>query len=81
MEQIKPTFDTGLACFAIMASYFEKPISIEQVKHKYDRQDSNSEELCDKRHIVLDIAPFPSIHCVRKKGVTHDQNSGLRHRT
>ena len=44
MEQIKPTFDTGLACFAIMASYFEKPISIEQVKHKYDRQDSNFEE-------------------------------------
>lgn len=44
MEQIKQTFDTGLACFAIMASYFEKPISIEQVKHKYDRQDSNFEE-------------------------------------
>ena len=44
MEQIKPTFDTGLACFAIMASYFEKPISIEQVKHKYDRQDSNFEK-------------------------------------
>lgn len=36
--------DTGLACFAIMASFFEKPISIDQIKHKYDRQDSNFEE-------------------------------------
>ncbi len=36
--------DTGLACFAIMANYFEKPISINQVQHKYDRQNSNFEE-------------------------------------
>lgn len=36
--------DTGLACFAIMASFFEKPISIEQIKHKYDRQNSDFEE-------------------------------------
>jgi len=34
------TIDTGLLCFAIMASYFEKPISLEQVRHKYDRQSS-----------------------------------------
>lgn len=33
--------DTGLACFAIMANYFEKPLSLEQVKHKYDRQNSD----------------------------------------
>ena len=38
------TLDTGLACFAIMANYFEKPISIDQIKHKYDRQDSHFEE-------------------------------------
>lgn len=36
--------DTGLACFAIMANYFEKPLSLEQVKHKYDRQNSDFEE-------------------------------------
>lgn len=36
--------DTGLACFAIMASFFEKPISLDPIKHKYDRQDSNFEE-------------------------------------
>lgn len=36
--------DTGLACFAIMANFFEKPISIDQIKHKYDRQNSNLEE-------------------------------------
>ena len=36
--------DTGLACFAIMACFFEKPISVDQVKHKYDRQNSNFEE-------------------------------------
>lgn len=36
--------DTGLICFAIMANYFEKPISLEQVKHKYDRQDSHFAE-------------------------------------
>lgn len=36
--------DTGLASFAIMASFFEKPISIEQIQHKYDRQNSNFEE-------------------------------------
>lgn len=36
--------DTGLACFAIMANFFEKPISIDQIKHKYDRQNSNFEE-------------------------------------
>ena len=38
------TIDTGLACFAIMANFFEKPISIDQIKHKYDRQNSNFEE-------------------------------------
>lgn len=27
-----------------MASFFEKPISIDQIKHKYDRQNSNFEE-------------------------------------
>jgi hypothetical protein len=26
--------------------------------------------LCDKRHIVLDIAQFPSIHCITTKGNT-----------
>ena len=36
--------DTGLACFAIMANFFEKPISIDQIKHKYDRQNSHFEE-------------------------------------
>lgn len=36
--------DTGLASFAIMASFFEKPISIEQTQHKYDRQNSHFEE-------------------------------------
>ena len=36
--------DTGLACFAIMANYFEKPVSIDQIKHKYDRQNSHFEE-------------------------------------
>ena len=36
--------DTGLACFAIIANYFEKPISLDQIKHKYDRQNSNFEE-------------------------------------
>ena len=36
--------DTGLACFAIMANYFEKPISLDQIKHKYDRQNSYFEE-------------------------------------
>ena len=38
------TLDTGLACFAIMANFFEKPISIAQIKHKYDRQNSYFEE-------------------------------------
>ena len=36
--------DTGLACFAIMANFFEKPVSTEQIKHKYDRQNSHFEE-------------------------------------
>lgn len=36
--------DTGLACFAIMANYFEKPVFIDQIKHKYDRQNSHFEE-------------------------------------
>lgn len=36
--------DTGLACFAIMASFFEKPISLDQIKHKYDRQNADFEE-------------------------------------
>ena len=36
--------DTGVACFSIMASFFERPISIEQIKHKYDRQNANFEE-------------------------------------
>lgn len=38
------TIDTGLACFAIMANFFEKPISLDQIKHKYDRQNSHFEE-------------------------------------
>ena len=38
------TIDTGLACFAVMANFFEKPISIDQIKHKYDRQNSPFEE-------------------------------------
>jgi len=42
-EKIKE-IDTGLACFAIMASFFERPISIEQIKHKFDRQNSNFTE-------------------------------------
>lgn len=36
--------DTGLACFAIMANFFEKPVSLDQIKHKYDRQNSHFEE-------------------------------------
>lgn len=36
--------DTGLGSFAIMASFFEKPISVEQIQHKYDRQNSKFEE-------------------------------------
>lgn len=36
--------DTGLACFAILANYFEKPISINQIKHKYDRRTTHFEE-------------------------------------
>lgn len=36
--------DTGLACFAIMASFFEKPVSLDQIRHKYDRQNSHFEE-------------------------------------
>ncbi|MFV0626369.1 MAG: type I secretion system permease/ATPase [Alphaproteobacteria bacterium] len=43
--------DTGLASFAIMASFFEKPISIEQIQHKYDRQNSKFEE-----HELLSLA-------------------------
>ncbi len=39
-----PALDTGLACFAILANYFEKPISIDQIKHKYDRRTSHFEE-------------------------------------
>ena len=42
-EKIRKT-DTGLACFAIMANYFEKPISLDQIRHKYDRQNSNFDE-------------------------------------
>ena len=38
------SIDTGLACFAIMANFFEKPISLDQIKHKYDRQNSHFEE-------------------------------------
>lgn len=38
------SIDTGLASFAIMANFFEKPISIDQIKHKYDRQNSHFEE-------------------------------------
>lgn len=43
--------DTGLACFAIMANFFEKPVSLDQIKHKYDRQNSNFEE-----HELLQLA-------------------------
>lgn len=42
-EEVKK-IDTGLACFAIMANFFEKPISIEQIQHKFDRQNSLFEE-------------------------------------
>ena len=35
---------------------------------KISRFSGNSEELCDKRHIVVDIAENPSIHTI-KKGV------------
>lgn len=46
-ETPQNNIDTGLLCFAIMASYFEKPISLSQVQHKYDRQSScfSEEEL------------------------------------
>lgn len=44
MNEEAQTIDTGLACFAIMASFFEKPISLDQIKHKYDRQNSNFDE-------------------------------------
>lgn len=39
-ETPQNNIDTGLLCFAIMASFFEKPISLSQVQHKYDRQSS-----------------------------------------
>ena len=44
MNNTAQMIDTGLACFAIMASYFEKPVSLEQIRHKYDRQNSFFEE-------------------------------------
>ncbi len=44
MNNTTQMIDTGLACFAIMASYFEKPVSLEQIRHKYDRQNSFFEE-------------------------------------
>ena len=44
ISQQPKQIDTGLACFAIMANFFEKPLSIEQIKHKYDRQNSFFEE-------------------------------------
>ena len=44
LKNSSQTLDTGLACFAIMANFFEKPISIDQIKHKYDRQNSHFEE-------------------------------------
>ena len=44
MNNTSPKIDTGLACFAIMASYYEKPISLDQIRHKYDRQNSHFEE-------------------------------------
>ncbi len=43
--------DTGLASFAIMANFFQKPISLNQIKHKYDRQDS-----CFEEHELLQLA-------------------------
>ena len=44
MNNTTQMIDTGLACFAIMASYFEKPVSLELIRHKYDRQNSFFEE-------------------------------------
>lgn len=44
MNNTSQKIDTGLACFAIMASYYEKPISLDQIRHKYDRQNSRFEE-------------------------------------
>ena len=44
MNNTSQSIDTGLACFAIMASYYEKPISLDQIRHKYDRQNSHFEE-------------------------------------
>ena len=52
-----------------------KPV-VEQILFEQEVQ-----EICTKAQISLDKSKKPSIHCVRKKGVTHDQNSGLRHRT
>lgn len=53
-EDVKK-IDTGLACFAIMANFFEKPLSIDQIKHKYDRQDSNFEE-CELLQLAKDFS-------------------------
>ena len=50
--------DTGLACFAIMANYFEKPMSLDQIKHKYDRQNSQEisfENLVRPNYAISDI--------------------------
>ncbi len=51
MNDKKEDLDTGLACFAIAANFFEKPVSVEQIKHKYDRQNSFFEE-----HELLSLA-------------------------
>lgn len=53
-EEVKK-IDAGLACFAIMANFFEKPLSVDQIKHKYDRQDSNFEE-CELLQLAKDFS-------------------------
>ena len=52
-----------------------KPV-VEQILFEQEVQ-----EICTKDQISLDKSKKQSIHCVKKKGVTHDQNSELRHRT
>ncbi|MCP4394496.1 MAG: type I secretion system permease/ATPase [Alphaproteobacteria bacterium] len=36
-EDIGTEIDTGLACFAIVARYFEQAVDADQIRHKYDR--------------------------------------------
>lgn len=39
------SIDTALICFAVMAHYFDTPLSLEQIKQKYNRQNFEEYEL------------------------------------